>query len=238
MVFLGRVSISSTNQYIDSQNTDWDTDEGTKVLMYNTKVQLNSRVTFVQKTYLIYWHAWSKKKINSQCIWETLRRTAVREINSAERLHVDKVNAPTSIGTGSVCALQQPFTGAGLILLQVERVPSCPLPPSPNESIFPDEGMNAKVCCLTCRWKRKQFMFFMRNTRLLEEVSSNRKLKQSLWMLWYLPTTSYLCNHISHEFKHLPGVHLVVCGVVSQLTVTTSSKCKHTPLLRKPNYYY
>ncbi len=182
MVFLGRVSISSMNQYIDSQYTDWDTDEWTKVLMYNTKVQLNSvwsRVTFVQKVILFYLTTCMEQSLQLKdqsecivCIWETLRSMAVREINSAERLHVDKVNPPTSIGTGSVCARQQPFTGAGLILLQVERVPSCPLPPRPNESIFPDEGMNAKVCCLTCRWKQKQFMFFMRNTRLLEVVSS------------------------------------------------------------------
>ena len=45
-------------------------------------------------------------------------------------------------------ATQGPLTGAGLFLLQVERVPSCPLPPSPNESIFPHEGVKAKVCCL------------------------------------------------------------------------------------------
>jgi len=37
---------------------------------------------------------------------------------------------------------------AGLFLLQVERVPSCPLPASPKESIFPQEGVKASVCCL------------------------------------------------------------------------------------------
>ena len=50
--------------------------------------------------------------------------------------------------TGPFVSAQEPFTGAGLFLLQVERVPSCPFPPSPNESIFPVEGMNARVCCL------------------------------------------------------------------------------------------
>lgn len=49
---------------------------------------------------------------------------------------------------GALKATQGPLTGAGLFLLQVERVPSCPLPPSPNESIFPEEGVKASVCCL------------------------------------------------------------------------------------------
>lgn len=41
--------------------------------------------------------------------------------------------------------------GAGLFLLQVERVPSCPFPPRPKESIFPEEGVKARVCCLKTR---------------------------------------------------------------------------------------
>lgn len=49
---------------------------------------------------------------------------------------------------GVLEAIQAHLTGPGLFLLQVERVPSCPLPPSPKESIFPHEGVKAKVCCL------------------------------------------------------------------------------------------
>lgn len=52
------------------------------------------------------------------------------------------------------------MTGAGLFLLQVERVPSCPLPPSPNESIFPEEGVNANVCCLLNAQRNVQILFF------------------------------------------------------------------------------
>lgn len=52
------------------------------------------------------------------------------------------------ISDGLLEAMKGPLTGAGLFLLQVERVPSCPLPPSPNEYIFPEEGEKANVCCL------------------------------------------------------------------------------------------
>lgn len=55
-------------------------------------------------------------------------------------------SSPESAGPLEVT--HEPLTRAGLFLLQVERVPSCPFPPSPNESIFPEEGVKAKVCCL------------------------------------------------------------------------------------------
>lgn len=69
---------------------------------------------------------------------------------------VNRLPPALPVSVGELQATQGPLTGAGLFLLHVERVPSCPLPPRPNESIFPDEGTNAKVCCLRLRrhtWK-------------------------------------------------------------------------------------
>lgn len=55
-------------------------------------------------------------------------------------------DVPLSIG--ALENMKGPLMGAGLFLLQVEWVPSCPFPPSPNEYIFPEEGVKASVCCL------------------------------------------------------------------------------------------
>lgn len=48
-----------------------------------------------------------------------------------------------------------------------------------------------------------------------------------------VPSTGYLCDYISHELKHLPGVDLMVCSVMSKLAIPSCSKCKHTSFLWK-----
>lgn len=55
---------------------------------------------------------------------------------------------PSPVSVAVLATTQGPLTRAGLFLLEVDRVPSCPFPPSPNESIFPDDGVKASVCCL------------------------------------------------------------------------------------------
>lgn len=114
-------------------------------------------------------------------------------------------------------ATHGPLTGAGLFLLLVERVPSCPLPPSPNESIFPEAGVNASVCCLV-----NKFCDVFKPLGLLActKCTSNS------------PSTGDLRDDVSHELEHLPGVDLVVCGVVAELPVPSGSEGEHASFLQ------
>ncbi|TNN46450.1 hypothetical protein EYF80_043366 [Liparis tanakae] len=94
-----------------------------------------------------------------------------------------------------------PLTVAGLFLLQVERVPSCPLPASPKESIFPQEGVKASVCCLQAGCVFSYTSFISTNHRPAYELheicvttlpmSSNTFLGLTSWWVELCPSWPY-----------------------------------------------
>lgn len=85
-------------------------------------------------------------------LWMVIKNTPMQVKTKVEIILPDS--------NGATEATKGPLTGAGLFLLQVERVPSWPLPPRPNEYIFPEEGVKASVCCLTDGEQLNFFIFF------------------------------------------------------------------------------
>ncbi len=102
-------------------------------------------------------------------------------------------DSPVSIG--AVKAMNGPLMGAGLFLLQVERVPSCPLPPSPNEYIFPEEGVKASVCCLQIeqKFEKRSAVWYFKNIQLYslvletDNITKYQGIYINMWRKFYLP---------------------------------------------------
>lgn len=151
--------------------------------------------------------------------------------------------------------MKGPLMGAGLFLLQVEWVPSCPFPPSPNEYIFPEEGVKASVCCLRGAQNLLTFQLYSVTTKFKHLLSLtdwhlllavcliskhachicsvfkkhcqliNRRKERRIPSAWNL------CHNISHQLKNLPWVDFMICGVVSKLSISSCTEGEHTSFL-------
>lgn len=88
--------------------------------------------------------------------------------------------------------------------------------------IYPSRRLSNITVCTLMLIHKKSSMYSIFEIKWVKKKNVQGK---------FLPSTWNLRNYISHELKHFPGVDFMVCRVMSKLSVSPCSKCKHTSFL-------